>query len=167
MVRRLDAIDATTDQVHQAARAVECSTPLSQAAGVPTHVLPRAVASRWIAERTTIDQPRFVKCVARDKPRNPLPPAMTTRPRPVFSGIVIPSKYPKRRTALITARRPSDLNKKLTSTPTIPGSLSGCARCATPPTNTASTGLGRYWRVNVPEVEPGAAAPGRVAFKMR
>ena len=51
MIGSLDAINAATNQIDQAARAVESSTPLSQITSVPTYMFERKFTPRRIARK--------------------------------------------------------------------------------------------------------------------
>src|SRR5258708_5553183 len=51
VVGRLDAIDAASHQVDQAACAVEFSTPLAQSAGIPAYMPPWPAWFRWVARQ--------------------------------------------------------------------------------------------------------------------
>src|SRR5262245_4069665 len=51
MVGGLDAIDATSHQVDQAARAIQLPLPLSQAPGIPRHMPPWSLRYRWLTRK--------------------------------------------------------------------------------------------------------------------
>ena len=60
----------------------------------------RAFWRGGLRESITTDQPWLVRWVASEKPKNPLPPAITTRPRTVCSDIKIPAVHVTLRTSL-------------------------------------------------------------------
>jgi hypothetical protein len=78
MIWPLDAIDGATDEIDEAARAIEFAFPMGEGSGVPCDVPPWTGGFRGISRKYVIGMPRAERCLAREVPRKPEPPAMTT-----------------------------------------------------------------------------------------